>query len=98
VFPDYVFAPDYSLLPLDDLRHFVEEQRHLPNVMSAEDIQEAGGVDVTALQLQLLEKVEELTLYTLQQQEEIERLTSLVGGQAEQISALRQERDGVAEP
>ncbi|MEO1367803.1 MAG: hypothetical protein AAFX50_11555, partial [Acidobacteriota bacterium] len=42
--------------------------RHLPNVPSAADISAAGGINMTELQLRLLEKVEELTLYTISQQ------------------------------
>lgn len=73
-FPDYVFAPDYELMPLSDLEAFVGENRHLPGVMSSEDVRQEGVINMTALQLQLLEKVEELTLYVIEQQREIEEL------------------------
>ncbi|MEO1367802.1 MAG: hypothetical protein AAFX50_11550, partial [Acidobacteriota bacterium] len=42
-FPDYVFAPDYELMSIDDLEAFVTSNRHLPNVPSAADISAAGG-------------------------------------------------------
>ncbi len=71
--PDYVFADDYQLMPLAEVETFVLENSHLPNVPSAAEIQ-AGGLNMTQMQLTLLEKVEELTLYTLQQQAEIETL------------------------
>ncbi len=71
--PDYVFAPDYELMPLSDLGAFIEENRHLPNLPTAGEM-ETNGINMTQLQLQMLEKVEELTLYTLQQAEEIEEL------------------------
>ncbi len=73
-FPDYVFAPGYQLRSLEDLAAFVEANGHLPGVMSAADVTAEGGIDMTLLQLQLLEKVEELTLYTLAQQRAIEDL------------------------
>lgn len=82
-FPDFVFEPDYSLMPLDALAQFIAENGHLPHVMSSEDVRQAGRVDMTQLQLQLLRKVEELTLYTLQQEQELDtlraRLESLEG-------------------
>ncbi|HPF72289.1 MAG TPA: hypothetical protein PLX09_01665 [Xanthomonadaceae bacterium] len=73
-FPDYVFEPSYKLMPLDDLQAYIEDNGHLPSVPSAKEVNEAGGHDMTALQLKLLEKVEELTLYTLQQQQTIKHL------------------------
>lgn len=75
-FPDYVFEADYPLMPLDELASFIERERHLPNVLSSEDVSREKGVNVSRLQLQLLEKVEELTLYILQQQAEIDELRS----------------------
>ncbi len=68
-FPDYVFAKDYELMPLVELREYVEAEKHLPELPSAEEIQAQGEINVTELQLKLLEKIEELTLYTIQQQE-----------------------------
>jgi hypothetical protein len=70
--PDYVFADDYPLRSLDELERFVERERHLPGVPSAEEMK--GPINLGALQMKLLEKVEELTLYTLQQQKDLETL------------------------
>jgi hypothetical protein len=68
--PDYVFEPDYELMSLADLKAFVAENKHLPNVPSAEDIKR-DGLNLTHMPLRLLEKVEELALYTLEQEEQI---------------------------
>ncbi len=70
-FPDYVFDASYSLLSLSSLAEFIKLNRRLPNLLSAEDIETEGGLNMSKLQLKLLEKIEELTLYTLQQQEDI---------------------------
>jgi hypothetical protein len=75
--PDFVFDDDYRLMPLDDLSEFVESNRHLPGVPSAEEIT-SDVLDMTRLQLQLLQKIEELTLYTLEQQATIEQLNRRV--------------------
>lgn len=73
--PDYVFAPEYNLLPLDKVKDFIIENRHLPNVPSAADFEE-NGVNLSQLQMKLLEKIEELTLYTLHQETRIQELES----------------------
>lgn len=68
--PDYVFAPDYQLMPLKQLAGYIEKEQHLPEIPSAQDIK-AQGIDLSTMQMQLLKKVEELTLYTIAQEETI---------------------------
>lgn len=70
---DFVFENSYQLMPLSELSQYVQENRHLPEVQSAAEMEEEG-VDVAELQIKLLQKVEELTLYVIQQQETIEAL------------------------
>ena len=71
--PDYVFEDNYDLMPLSDVAAFIEREKHLPNIPSAKEIN-AGTLNMTEMQMKLLEKVEELTLYTLEQQQTIETL------------------------
>jgi hypothetical protein len=71
--PDYVFQDDYDLMPLSAVQTFIDENSHLPSVPSAAMVRE-NGLDLTAMQLTLLKKVEELTLYTLAQEEKIAHL------------------------
>ncbi len=71
--PDYVFAPDYELMSLEEVEAFIVANRHLPNIPSSAEIQ-AGGLNMTEMQMALLEKVEELTLHTLAQQKTIDAL------------------------
>ena len=70
---DFVFAEDYQLRPLSEVKAFIEENKHLPEIKSAQEMQE-NGVSVSELQTQLLQKIEELTLYILQQEEIINDL------------------------
>ncbi|MCP4658330.1 MAG: hypothetical protein GY856_23195 [bacterium] len=63
-YPDYVFEPGYPLMPLADLGMFVEENRHLPRIPPAAELAR-NGLNMTEMQIKLLEKVEELTLYVL---------------------------------
>jgi hypothetical protein len=62
--PDYVFKPDYALMPLPALGQYVQQNSHLPNVPSESELREEG-MNLEEMQLKLLEKVEELTLYVI---------------------------------
>jgi hypothetical protein len=72
-FPDYVFDKSYQLMPLNDLKKYIDEKKHLPNMPSAENI-EKEGADLAELNRILVEKVEELTLYIIEQNTKIEAL------------------------
>jgi hypothetical protein len=83
VAPDYVFesyyegqSPEnrtYTLLTLSQLEQFVKTHHHLPKVPSAAALAK-DGLSLKQMNMLLLEKIEELTLYTLQQQKEIDEL------------------------
>jgi trimeric autotransporter adhesin len=64
--PDYVFNPGYKLMGIDELEKFIARERHLPNIPAAIDIKDQG-LNMSDFQMKLLEKIEELTLYTVQQ-------------------------------
>jgi len=70
---DHVFESGYDLMPLEGLAAFIAKNKRLPDVPSAEDTRREG-LNLTKMNGRLLEKIEELTLYTLQQQERIDRL------------------------
>jgi len=70
---DFVFEPDYNLRPLDEVEAFVKENKHLPEIPSAKQM-EAEGVNVAEMNKLLLQKVEELTLYVIEQEKEISTL------------------------
>lgn len=71
--PDYVFDHDYKLMPLSDLREYIGQYHHLPDVPSESEVQEQG-IELGDMQGVLLKKIEELTLYTLQLQEQVEKM------------------------
>lgn len=68
--PDYVFDENYSLMPLEDVKEYIEQNNHLPNVPNACEM-EQKGINVADNNIMLMEKVEELTLYILQLQEQM---------------------------
>jgi hypothetical protein len=61
---DYVFADDYKLRSLSEVEQFVSENKHLPDVPSADELEETG-MNVAEMNNLLLQKVEELTLYII---------------------------------
>lgn len=74
---DNVFAKDYKLLSLIDLKRYINEFGHLPEIPSETEVL-AEGYNIAEMQSLLLKKIEELTLYTLKQQEEIEMLKQTI--------------------
>ncbi|CAA6812724.1 MAG: Unknown protein [uncultured Sulfurovum sp.] len=86
--PDYVFEEDYKLMPLHELKTYISKNNHLPGVVSADEVGKAGVINLSGLQMTLLEKVEELTLYTLQQEEALVSKTVQMKLMEEKISKL----------
>ena len=70
---DYVFGKNYGLMPLNELKAYISENQHLPDVPSEKEVME-NGIELSEMQGILLKKIEELTLYTLKQQEMLEQL------------------------
>jgi len=81
--PDYVFEKyytgaselkeDYTMPTLEEVEAFTKENHHLPNIPSAKEIQEEG-LHLKEMTNLLLQKVEELTLYTIEQEKRIKTL------------------------
>jgi len=67
---DYVFKEDYNLPTLAEVEKHIKEKGHLPNIPSAKEVEE-NGVQLGEMNRLLLEKIEELTLYTLEQDRKI---------------------------
>ncbi len=74
--PDYVFLEDYNLKTIEEVAQHILEKGHLPNIPSAKEM-EKEGINLKEMNLKLLEKIEELTLYTIQQQKRINELEGL---------------------
>lgn len=71
--PDYVFDSTYQLKPLLLLEREIDSLGHLSEIPSAAEVEETG-LSLTGISIQLVKKVEELTLYTIAQQKEIDEL------------------------
>lgn len=70
--PDYVFEPDYDLRSLQETRDYIAENKHLPEIPSAREM-EVNGVDLGDMNMRLLKKIEELTLYQIELMERLEQ-------------------------
>jgi len=70
---DFVFADSYTLRPLDEVETFIKENKHLPEVPSAEQVGEQG-IDLAKMDAVLLQKIEELTLYMIDMKKENQQL------------------------
>ena len=73
--PDHVFSNDYDLLTLQELKSYLDDNRHLPGVPSETEIL-GNGYDLNEMQAVLLEKIEEMTRYILLLNDEIDLLKS----------------------
>jgi hypothetical protein len=77
---DFVFEPDYALMPLPEVERCISESGHLPGVQAAETL-ESDGVPLGVASSMLMQKIEELTLYIIEQDKRIteleQRLASL---------------------
>lgn len=70
---DFVFASEYKLLSLHEVEKFINENKHLPDLASATEMNE-NGMNISEMQTKLLQKIEELTLYLIELKKENEYL------------------------
>jgi hypothetical protein len=75
--PDYVFSKKYKLLPLSEVKRYIDQYSHLPNVPSAQEAA-LNGIELGEFNATLLKKIEELTLYILDQEERIKQLETSI--------------------
>jgi hypothetical protein len=85
--PDYVFSKDYKLMPLEELEKSIEQNKHLPNIPSAAEM-EKNGILLGDMNKRLMEKVEELTLYLLQLKKENKNLEATNKSLESRIAAI----------
>jgi hypothetical protein len=71
--PDYVFDKKYKLPLLIEVEKFIQQNKHLPNIPSAAEV-EKNGIEVGDMQKRMMEKIEELTLYIIDLKKEIDLL------------------------
>jgi len=70
---DYVFNKDYKLPSLNEVQSYIKKNHHLPEVPSADEMEESG-LKVGEMNKLLMKKVEKLTLYLIEQNKRIDQL------------------------
>ncbi|WP_123869482.1 hypothetical protein [Flavobacterium hydatis] len=83
--PDYVFANDYKLKSLQEVEEFIKRNSHLPEIPSAKEI-EKNGLMLAEMNMSLLKKMEEMTLYMIEQ----EKISNI---QSNKIEILEKENE-----
>lgn len=86
--PDYVFADNYSLNSLSDVEQYIRNNKHLPDVPSAGEMLDEG-IDLGEMNMRLLKKIEEITLYLIEEHKQNEVLQKKVRFLEEQVEGLQ---------
>lgn len=84
---DFVFDEKYDLPKLEEVEKHIKEKKHLPEIASAK-VMEKEGVNVGEFQIKLLQKIEELTLYSIEQNKQIKQ-------QSDQLKHLKDENEAL---
>ncbi|WP_264536596.1 tail fiber protein [Flavobacterium sp. N1736] len=79
---DFVFEKDYNLPSLDSVDKFIKENKHLPEIASAEEMKK-DGINLSEMNIKLLQKMEEMTLYMIEQEKKNNK-------QSQEIEVLQQ--------
>jgi hypothetical protein len=85
---DYVFEEGYNLAPLEEVECFIEENGHLPNVPSAEQLY-SDGMELADMARMQQEKIEELTLYIIELDKQLTREHDINETQDAELSELK---------
>lgn len=88
--PDYVFEKDYKLLSLEEIKNYIDQNQHLPEIPSAKEV-EKNGVNLGEMNALLLKKIEELTLYTIEMNKKMEEMKKESESAKTQMQNLQKE-------
>ncbi|SHN30292.1 hypothetical protein [Mucilaginibacter sp. OK098] len=92
IFPDYVFNKDYALPSLTEVKTYIDQNHHLPDVPSAAEV-EKNGLNLGEMNRVLVQKVEELTLYLIEQNKQLAEQSKQLIDQQKQIGDLKKSRN-----
>ncbi|MEZ4817172.1 MAG: hypothetical protein R2776_04285 [Flavobacteriaceae bacterium] len=99
-YPDYVFEKyyegtsalksDYTFMNLEDLEQFIAKEKHLPNVKSYQEVEQAGmTISVGEMTVTNLEKIEEAFLYIIELKKENDLLKRKLEKQEQEIQEIK---------
>lgn len=84
---DWVFEDDYDLKSLEEVEDFINQNKHLPDIPSADEFRE-NDMNVAEMNNKLLQKIEELTLYLIEQNKKVEEQSKKIEDQQKAIEIL----------
>jgi hypothetical protein len=70
---DFVFEDSYDLKKLEDIQKYIQQHKHLPEIPAAKEM-ETKGIELGEMNIKLLQKIEELTLYLIELKKELDDL------------------------
>ncbi|WP_157814107.1 tail fiber protein [Olleya sp. Bg11-27] len=85
---DFVFENNYELPTLEEIETYVKKNKHLPEIAPAKEMKK-NGVNIGDFQIKLLQKIEELTLYTISQEKSIREQKTQIKKQQKEIENLK---------
>ena len=89
---DYVFDDNFHLISIEEVEAFITNNHHLPGIPSKSDIAQQGGkVSLGQAFTQMLQKIEELTLYTIEQHKTLNEQQKSLKAQREEMQAMQGE-------
>jgi hypothetical protein len=94
---DYVFASNYRLAPLSEVKAHIATAGHLPGIPSAAEVAE-HGVSVGDMQAKLLAKMEEMTLHMIALSEKVDAQSAQLAAQSTRIAQLETENAALRQP
>lgn len=84
---DFVFEDGYKLPSLTEVEQHIKEKGHLQDIPSTQEVTQSG-INLGEMDAKLLQKIEELMLYTIAQNKEVEALKQIVKLQDEKLQKL----------
>ncbi|GAA4093010.1 hypothetical protein GCM10022392_14250 [Mucilaginibacter panaciglaebae] len=92
---DFVFEKKYKLTTLSEVKTYIDENHHLPQIPSAKEM-EKNGLSVGEMNTKLLQKVEELTLYLIEKDKQLSNQQQNIKAQQKQINELKEQLKNIA--
>jgi hypothetical protein len=86
---DFVFEKDYKLMPFHSLEKYIKDNKHLPDIPFASEV-ENNGISIGEMDSKLLQKIEELTLYMIELNKKVENLQNENNALREQVNEINQ--------
>lgn len=88
--PDYVFKPTYHLTPLSEVKTYIDQNHHLPDMPSEKEVAD-NGLNLGEMNKLLAKKVEELTLYLIEKDKKLNDQQKAIESQENRLNTIEQQ-------